>query len=154
MYTAIIDRARQDRMLYALRSGDAAARIRVLDEIGDSIAADLGDADKQRIVDALAAMPAGDDPARTRYRPDRDDLLYALGILLIDVGLVVPIVLPLLLIDGVETAIYVSRLMATVIFAWLGWAYARRLNRNPWVAAAILGGLGFALFTGAYAAGS
>lgn len=155
MYTGIIDRARSDRMLYALRiGGDPAAAQRVMDELGDSIAASLGDADRQRIVAALAAQPAGPDPRVRRYRPNGDDLLYALGIFLIDVGLLIPVILPLLLIHDVETAIYASRMVATVIFASLGWAYARHLNRNPWVAAAILGGLGFALFTGAYAAGS
>lgn len=155
MFTGIIERAKRDRLLYDLRVGaDPHASQRVLDDLGDSIAGGLGDADTQKIVAALAAEPAGEDPRHHRYRPDSDDLLYALGILLIDVGLVVPIVLPLLVIHDVETAIYASRLVATVIFASLGWAYARHLNRNPWIAAAILGALGFALFTGAYAAGS
>lgn len=155
MYTAIIDRARSDRLLYALRTGsDPDVAAKVMAELGESIAGDLADADKQRIIAALAALPSGPDPRTQKYRPGRDDLLYALGIFLIDVGLLIPVILPLLLIHDVETAIYASRLVATAIFASLGWAYARHLNRNPWIAAAILGGLGFALFTGAYAAGS
>lgn len=154
MFTNVIDRRRSDRLLHALRSGsDPAAADAVLAELGDSIAADLGDGDKRRVVAALAAMPRGIDPGQTRYGPDRGDLLYAVGILLIDVALVFPVVLPLVLVHDVETAVYLSRMVATVIFAALGWAYARHLNRNPWVAAAVLGGLGFALFTGAYAAG-
>lgn len=154
MYTNIIDRARCERLLFALRSGDPAAGARVAAEFDGTVAEGLADADKQRIVAALAAQPAGPDPAQRRYGPDGDDLRYAFGIFLIDVALVVPVVLPLLVVRDVETAIYISRMVATAIFASLGWAYARRLNRNPRIAAAVLGLLGFLLFTGAYASGS
>ena len=46
-----------------------------------------------------------------------------------------------------------SQLIATAIFAWIGARYARNLNHRLWPAMLLLGGMGFALFTAAYAAG-
>ena len=45
--------------------------------------------------------------------------------------MLVPIVLPLALIPDVNVAVQISRLVATLLFALLGAAYAKNLNRNP-----------------------
>ena len=68
--------------------------------------------------------------------------------------MVVPVVAPIVLIPDVpKVGVYISRLVATAIFAAIGAAYARNLNHRRWPAAIVLGVLGFALFTAAYAAG-
>ena len=71
----------------------------------------------------------------------------------IDVVMIVPVLLPIVLVPDTATGVYVSRLVATAIFAAIGAAYARNLNRRRWPAALGLGIIGFALFTTAFAAG-
>jgi NAD/NADP transhydrogenase beta subunit len=156
MYTYIMERADRDRIVDDLAGGfdPAAAKARGREALDDTIAAALSDAEKDRILDAIArsAPPAAGSRTR-RYRANRDDWLFALGIVAIDVGLVVPVVLPLVLVTDIAAGVYVSRLVASVLFAAIGWGYARKLNRNPWLAASFLGLLGFALFTYAYETG-
>ncbi|MCC6735094.1 MAG: hypothetical protein IT534_03065 [Bauldia sp.] len=155
MFTNIIDRRKRDVLAFRLRTtgGDAAARAKALDDLEDSIAGVLSDAEKNAIVDRVAAGAAGADPRSIGARPGKEDWAYAVAIILIDVLHVVPLVLPLILIHDVETAIFVSRIIAVTTFAALGAAYARNLNRRPVLAAAALGVLGYALFSWAYAAG-
>ncbi len=126
---------------------------RAREQLEDSVAAGLAEDDKARVVAMIAAGVAGDDPARRRYRPGREDWLYAASIVAIDTLIVIPVVLPLVLFADKELAVYLSRLVSTAIFAGLGAAYARNLNRNPVLAALVLGALGYAVFTAAYAAG-
>ena len=153
MYTNIIERAATDRILYRLRQGDAAAKDLARREIDGSVLSVLGDAERRMIVDALARGTPAADPTRRPYRPTLDDWLGALGIVGINVALAIPIAAPLVFVSDVELAIYVSRIIATLLFATLGWAYARNLNRNPWLASVVLGAIGCALFSAAFAAG-
>lgn len=154
MLTNIITRAENDRMLFDLRSsGDARARDAALDALDDGLVSALPDDERQAIVARLAAAPAGPDPRARAYKPTRQDWLYALGIVGIDVAAVIPVVAPIVLIADPATAVYVSRLVATVVFATIGVAYAGHLNYRCIPAAILLGGLGFALFTAAYAKG-
>ncbi|MCW5696808.1 MAG: hypothetical protein KIS96_08755 [Bauldia sp.] len=153
MLTNIIDRRRREQIVHDLRAGVKNARKRAMEALDETIAGVLSGAAKANIVAAIAAGPAGPDPGRSPARPTRADWLYALGIVLIDTALVVPLVLPLMLIDDIDTAIYVSRMIAVTIFAALGAAYARNLNRRPAIAALLLGGFGYAFFTAVYEAG-
>lgn len=155
MITNVIDRADRERLVHALRSRprDMATRAATLAELDGTIAGSLDDAAKARLIEAIAAGPPGPDPAARRWHATREDWLYAGGIVAIDAAVVVPVVLPFALIPDVEIAVYVSRLVATAIFAAIGAAYARHLNRRPWVAAVLVGGLGFALATATYEAG-
>jgi len=104
-------------------------------------------------VAAVAEGAPGTDPRRNPYRPEREDWLYALGIFGIDVVMVVPVLAPIVLFPEDATGVYISRLIATAIFAAIGAAYAKNLHRPRWPAALALGVLGFALFTAAFAAG-
>ena len=153
-HTNVIERAERERIVSALADGhDPDARDQARAALADTIVDGLGDDEIDRILDAIASSAPPARPARHGYPVGRDDWLYALGIVAIDVGLVVPVVLPLILVSNSSAALYISRLVAAVMFAAIGWGYARNLNRNPWLAAIVLGGLGFGLFTGAYAAG-
>ncbi len=153
MFGTIIERAERERALYALRSGEASARETVREFIDESILAGLAEAERERVVDLLASGAPGADPRAIRYRASREDWDYALSVVLLDVMLVFPLVVPLVLIPDPEGAIYVSRIVASAMFALLGVAYAAYLNRNRWLAGIGLGGLGYAVFTLAYLAG-
>ena len=153
-HTNVIERAERERIVSALADGhDPDAREQARAALADTIVDGLGDDEIDRILDAIASSTPPARPGRHWYHFGRDDWLYALGIVAIDVGLVVPVVLPLILVNNSAAALYISRLVAAVMFAAIGWGYARNLNHNPWLAAIVLGGLGFGLFTGAYAAG-
>ncbi len=108
---------------------------------------------KANVIDALSSGHPGENPYKRRYYPTREDWYYALGIVSIDVLLVIPLIAPLVLLGGSPMAIYLSRLIATVIFAVLGAAYAKNLNRRRWLAALFLGTLGFSIFTLSYELG-
>jgi hypothetical protein len=154
MYGNIIARVQRDRIVHDLRTGAGdKTTARALADLDDSICTALPESEQGRIVADLAKGQPGPDPFHTPYRPDRDDWLYALGIFGIDVVMVVPILAPILLFPDTATGVYVSRLVATAIFAAIGAAYARNLNHRPWPATVALGIIGFALFTAAFAAG-
>jgi hypothetical protein len=154
MYGNIIERVQRDRVLYDLKTGRGdTATAKALDSLDDTILATLPDAERRRIVAGLAPGAPGPDPYNTPYRPAREDWLYALGIFGIDVLMVVPVLAPIVLVPDTATGVYISRLVATAIFAAIGAAYARNLNHRRWPATVALGILGFALFTAAFAAG-
>jgi hypothetical protein len=155
MYSGVIACAERDALAYALRTrkDDAEIRDRMREQIEQFFGQHIDDAEKDRIIGAVASATPGENPATRGYRPGREDWLFALSILTIDVALAVPVAAPLLIIPDLPVAIYVSRLIAMVIFAALGWGYAKRLNRNPWIASIALGLLGFAVFTAAFEAG-
>lgn len=149
----IIDRVQRDRVVHDLKAGRNGSEAKALADLDDTVVAVLPEAERRRIVAAVAEGPSGADPRTTPYWPAREDWLYALGIVGIDVFVAVPVVAPIILIHDVPTAVYISRLIATAIFAALGAAYARNVNHRRWPAAIVLGALGFALFTSVYAAG-
>jgi len=153
MYSAIIARARRDRYVYGLRSGDRSIRREVHNRIDEVVGGRLSEDQKDRIQAVIAEGAPGENPALRRYGEGADDWLYALSFLVIDVALVIPVVAPLLLVDDLQRGVHISRIVAVAIFAALGWQYARSLNRNPWLAALGVGVLGLAVATYAYETG-
>ena len=153
MYGNIIHRVHRDRVIHDLRTGDRdTATARALSDLDATILVALPEVERRKIVATVASSPPGRNPHRVPYRPARQDWLYALGIIGIDVFMVIPVLLPIVLVPT-ATGVYLSRLVATAIFAAIGAAYARNLNHRRWPAAIGLGVLGFALFTAAFAAG-
>lgn len=154
MYSNIIERKRYDRVTYDLQViGDEEARTATAKALEEGITNVLCDADREKVLDMIATTGPGEDPRHQRYVPQKEDWYYALGILTIDVFLVVPLVAPFLVIPEPSYALYTSRVIATIIFAILGAAYAKELNRRRWVAALFLGTLCFSLFSLVYLAG-
>jgi len=155
MYTNIIERAHSEKMVYDLQNkGDAASRSEGDAELSEGITYILSPSDRARVLDMIASSERITiDPRSKAYRPLRTDRQYALGIFSIDVLLVVPLVAPFLFIPDPSQALYLSRLIATVMFAILGTYYAKHLNRRRWLAALFLGTLCFALFNLAFLAG-
>ncbi len=154
MHTNIINRARNEQMIYDLRSRkDMSSRTAVLSSLDDSVTSGLGEGDREKVVDLIAAGTPGADPLKKKYYPGREDWYYALGIFAIDTVLVIPLIAPLFIWAEPSQAIYASRLVATVLFAILGAAYAHNLHRRRWLAALFLGTLCFSIFSLAFLAG-
>ncbi len=154
MHTNIIERARTERMVFDLRSrNDKDSREAAFSALDDTVTSGLDVEDRKKVLDLIAAGPPGNDPIKQRYYPGREDWYYALGIFAIDTTLVIPLVAPLLILTDPAQALYASRLVATILFAILGAAYARNLNRRKWLAALFLGTLSFSVFTLAFLAG-
>lgn len=154
MHSYMLDRARNERMVFDLRTkNDEASRKAARGSLDESVTVALDDVARERVLDLIAAGDPGEDPSLKRYYPRAEDWKYAWGILAIDTFLVLPIVFPLLFWSNTGQAIFASRLVATAIFAMLGAAYAKELNRRRWVAALFLGTVCFSLFTIAFLAG-
>ncbi len=154
MYSGVIERRRVDGLIHDLQTkNDAGSRKAGASALEDGITSILDLADRERVLDMIACSKGGRDPQETRYRPGRDDWYYALGILVIDVVLVVPLIAPFFIFQEPATALQASRFIATAIFAGLGAAYARELNRNRWIAALFLGTLCLSLFSLVYMVG-
>jgi hypothetical protein len=154
MHTNTIEKAKAEKSVYELRTkNDGPSRQAVSEAMGNVVKSGLSEEERGKILDLIARAPPGDDPANKRYYPGRDGWYYALGILAIDAFLVVPLVAPLLIWSDPSQALYASRLIATVLFAILGAAYARNLHRRKWLAALFLGTLCFSVSTLAFLAG-
>ncbi len=154
MHSYMLERAKYDRIAFDLRTrNDDQARMAAIDSLDDSVTSVLDNDERQKVLDLIAAGDPGEDPARKRYYPNQEDWRYTWGIIAIDTFLVVPIVAPLLFWSNAGQAIFASRLVATVIFALLGAAYAKELHRRRWVAALFLGTICFSLFSFAFLAG-
>jgi hypothetical protein len=151
MYGNIIARSQWERTLYDLRAkGDGAEEAALRRLADEPILAALDGRQRRAVIDMLAEGERGPDPRTRPQRATREDWEYALSVVLLDVAVVIPLVLPLVLLRDPEWGVYVSRIVATAMFAILGMAYAANLNRNRWVAGIGLGALGFAVFTLAY----
>jgi hypothetical protein len=154
MHSYMLERAKNERMVFDLRTkNDEQARKAARDSLDDSVTMALDEIARERVLDLVAAGDPGEDPSRKRYYASMEDWKYAWGILAIDTFLVVPIVAPLLFWSNTGQAIFVSRLVATVIFALLGAAYAKDLHRRRWLAALFLGTICFSLFSIAFLEG-
>jgi VIT1/CCC1 family predicted Fe2+/Mn2+ transporter len=154
MHTNVIARAQAEKKIYDLRTkNDAASRQAVVEILGGEVTSGMGEEERNKLIDLISRPPPGDDPAKKKYYPGRDGWSYALGIFAIDTFLVIPLVVPLFIWSNPEQGLYVSRLVATVLFAILGAAYARNLNRRMWLAALFLGTLALSVASLAYLAG-
>lgn len=154
MYSGVIERRKTDGLIHDLQTNnDGSSRRAGASALEDGITSILDPADRERVLDMIVASRRGKDPQKIRYYAEREDWYYALGILIIDLLVVVPLIAPFLMIQDPETALWASRLIASTIFAILGAAYARELNRNRWIAGLFLGTLGLSLSILAFMAG-
>lgn len=155
MYGNVIGAARNDQMVYDLQTlNDRKSRKSARAALDDTVISGLSEVQKERILDEIAAgSRSSQDPHTVPYHPSKDDWRYALGIVAIDASIVLPLVVPLLVSADLKEGIYWSRLVATVIMALLGAAYAKNLHRRRWAAALFLAALGFAVFTWSYELG-
>lgn len=152
MYTKVLDRAAVERLVYALRrkKDDPAVRGEAAAALDGTIAGSLSEHDRMKVVDMIAVGPVPPDPSSTKYRTIPPDRSVAYGILMIELFFILPILLPVLILNATpRLGTFVSYLLAAAFFAFLGFQYARRLNRNRLIAAILMGGLllGLSVFT-------
>jgi hypothetical protein len=154
MQGKVIERARTEQIAYYLRARNSTVdREAALNALSGTVAGSLGDADSQKVIDLIAMGDPGQDPAKKRYYATKEDWYYALGIFLIDTFLVIPLIAPLVILDDPVLALYLSQLIATVLFVALGVAYAKNLHRRRWLAALWLGTLCLGVSTCAFLMG-
>jgi hypothetical protein len=151
MQSKVIERANTEQTVFDLRTkNNGDAREAAFNALNGTVAGSLGDEDRQKVIDLVAAGDPGKDPAEKRYYADKEDWYYAIGIFLIDTILVIPLITPLVILDDPVQALYLSQMIATVLFAVIGIAYAKNLHRRKWLAALWLGTLCFSVFTWAF----
>lgn len=155
MHSNIIERVRDEKIIYGLQTGgDVEARKLGADALSEGITSTLNPSDREKVLDMIASSKTiEEDPAAMPHYPRREDWNYALGILSIDVLLVIPLVAPFVIFPEPHQALYLSRAIATAIFAVLGAFYAKHLNRRRWLAALFLGTLCSSLFIMVFLAG-
>ncbi|MDW5562856.1 MAG: hypothetical protein SA339_06475 [Methanomassiliicoccus sp.] len=155
MHTNIIERSKSDKAIFDLQTkGDAGSRDAGMDALSEGITSTLSTDERGKVLDLISgSAPLKDNPYTKRYRPCKEDWTYALGILSIDFLLVIPLVFPFLIFSQTSVALYVSRMISTLLFAIIGAAYAKNMNRRRWVAALFLGTLCTSLFSLAFLAG-
>lgn len=148
MHTNVMEKAKREEIVYNIRKiKDDDSKKAAMDALDDSITTVLNDDDRRKILEMISVGDPGEDPAKKRYYPTREDWNYAIGIFAIDTALVFPLVSPLIILHNPYQALYFSRLISTVIFMAIGAAYAGNLHRRKWVAALFLGTLCFSLFS-------
>lgn len=150
MYGMVIGRVERNNIVRRLQEGDASARADARQSLGDTIAASLDENDMDTVIDLISKSRRAEE---CRPRPLRSDIGYALGIVFLDFIMVFPLIVPLYLISDYHTAVYASHMISVLIFAVLGAAYARRLNRSIWRTAILFAIMGTILATVVYEAG-
>lgn len=150
MYGMVIGRREQNRIIRRLQEGDATARADARRSLGDTIAASLDESDMDKVIDLISKSRQVEE---CRGRPLKSDIGYALGIVFLDFIMVFPLIVPLYLIQDYHTAVYASHMISVAIFAVLGAAYARRLDRSIWKTAILFAIMGTILATVVYEAG-
>jgi len=133
-----------DAVMYLLRTLTERTRIRVLRQqissmdgetagaviastLPDHVVALIGPEEIEAMRRRLAALPESDRPAL-----GRDDYLRAVGIFLLVVAATFPVAAPFLLVDNVETAMRLSRLLALLMLFAAGFMLGRHAgHRHP-----------------------
>lgn len=130
LWANLVDRTKERELVNALRAkkGDAGLRKKVGRALGGTVAGSLSDGERERVVDMLEA---GEPREVARARPDREDYESALATALIDFVLIFPVTLPyILFMQDLTLAIRSSQVIALLLFAGLGYLYARNAKWN------------------------
>jgi hypothetical protein len=111
----------------------------VKDILQGTILRKLSEEDQSKVVDMIQA----EAPEKIgKYGASRDDLKVFLAILLMDFITVFPIIIPLYVVQGVQSAVFWSHLIAVLLFIIIGMSWAKYLNKNAFLAGIALGILG------------
>jgi len=148
---AITARGRGLTLVRAIRAAPDAVsgRAVVLRALPDGVAAYVTDAELEGMRARVLASP--DVPARPRLT--RDDMLAALGVLLLVVLSTFPVVLPFVLIGDLAWAKGVSRVVALAMLFLGGLALGRHAGYGSWKVGFMMMGLGTAVVVAVMALG-
>jgi hypothetical protein len=112
----------------AATSDKAAAHRLITDVLPDRIAEGVDSDDLERLRHRLIALPA----PSSRTRVHRDDLLGALGVLLLVFLSTFPVAIPFLFVADAHRALRISNAIALVMLFLLGWLLAKSTGASPW----------------------
>jgi VIT1/CCC1 family predicted Fe2+/Mn2+ transporter len=141
VYGGLVDKAEEDRLVNSLRTDkeNQVYKEDVKDILQGTILRKLSEEDQSKVVDMIQA----EAPEKIgKYGASRDDLKVFLAILLMDFITVFPIIIPLYVVQGVQSAVFWSHLIAVLLFIIIGMSWAKYLNKNAFLAGIALGILG------------
>ena len=125
MWANMVDRTKELDLVNSLRAnkGDRALRERVGRALRGTIAGSLSEEERTRVVEMLEA---GQPMEEVRARSGREDYGAAIATALINFILIFPVTLPyILFMHDLTLAMRTSQVIALLLFAGLGYAYAR-----------------------------
>lgn len=137
LYADLVNRAEQDRLVDALREDKANPEKRnaALIALQGTIVDDLDEKDQAAVIDLVATKSSG---ARQKYTVTWGDINVAFATFLIDFILVFPVILPFVIFNDVDAAIFVSHAVAILSLALCAMIWARYLRRNIWIAGLVI----------------
>jgi VIT1/CCC1 family predicted Fe2+/Mn2+ transporter len=149
VYGGLVDRAEEDRLVSSLRTNknDLNHREDVNEILEGTILHTLNEEDRDKVVDMISA---GEPRKISEYSATADDLKVFFAILLMDFITVFPVIIPLYAIDDSQSAIFWSHLIAVLLFALIGAAWAKYLNKSMVKAGLTLGAIGAVAISLAY----
>ena len=149
VYGGLVDQAEEDRLVNSLRKNKQNQQYtaQLKDDLQGTILRKLNEQDQSKVVDMLReGMPED----IKKYGASTDDLKSFLAILMMDFITVFPVLIPLYVVDGVRSAVFLSHFVAVLLFVIIGMAWAKYLNKNMLLAGTALGILGAAIIAITY----
>jgi hypothetical protein len=136
----ITDRGRALTMVRAVRAAPDAASGRTLIKgaLSTGVAGFVTDTEIEAMRGRIAALPAVPE----RPRLEKDDLLAALGVLLIVIFSTFPVVVPFLMFDDIAWAKGFSRAVALAMLFFGGLALGRHAGYGSWKVGLMMVGVG------------
>lgn len=137
----LIDRADEDRLINSLRAdkNNSQLKDKLLEDLQDSAVGHLNDSERIRVADMILA----ESPEESKkYFPSKDDYKIALAVFLIDFITIFPVVLPFIIFQDADRAVFFSHTIAVILFFLIGYYWALHLNWNKLKTGIILAVIG------------
>lgn len=152
IYANLIDSIKEDELVYSLRTdrGNQKNIQAAMENLDDTIARHLSEADRSKIIDMLQSGATGKPP---ESRLTSEDYQVAFATFLIDFLIIFPVILPYIIFDSVHQAMLGSQLVATVAFIIIGSKLAKQAHMNRVRTALAFGLMGIFVIAFSYAFG-
>lgn len=152
IYAHLIDSIKEDELVRSLRTdgGNQKNIQAAMDNLDDTIARHLSEADRSKIIDMLQSGTTGKPP---ESRLTSEDYQVAFATFLIDLLTVFPVILPYIIFDSVHLAMLGSQIVATVAFIIIGSELAKQAHMNRGRTALAFGLMGIFVIVFSYALG-
>ena len=146
VYGGLVDIAEEDRLVNSLRTDKKNQEYKeeVKDILQGTVLRKLSEEDQSKVVDMIQA---GTPEKIGKYSASRDDLKLFLAILLMDFITVFPVIIPLYVVEKVQSAVFWSHLIAVLLFIIIGMSWAKYLNKNMLLAGVAMGILAIAVIS-------
>jgi VIT1/CCC1 family predicted Fe2+/Mn2+ transporter len=153
IYAHLIDSIKEAELVRSLRTdrGNQKNIQAAMDNLDDTIARHLSEADRSKIIDMLQRGGLTGTPPESRLTSE--DYQVAFATFLIDLLTVFPVILPYIIFDSVHMAMLGSQLVATVAFIIIGSQLAKQAHMNRVKTALAFGLMGLCVIAFSYAFG-